>query len=210
MVLIDQAAKDGLSPDRTDISQVRDRLRDHRLDRRRSLPPGLVRAVIIVVPGVLSEDLRQMSLIEDQHLIEDLPAQRPDHTLADRVRLNAVTAAWGSRPSRPRLTAPPMKGKAVWFSVPLPQSWAAQSYVIPPGHAANELLLAVSARGIKGSRRSDGKGISVIEFSGLNVWVEKSFSWLDHSGARICHPLIDFHEATDSLIHHLETRLPLM
>jgi hypothetical protein len=143
-----------------------------------------------------------------------LPQPAHGHLLDEHGRgiciLTAVTAAWGSRPSRSRLTAPPVKGKAVWFSVPLPRSRAGQSYVIPPDHAANELLLAVAARGIKGSRRSDGKGISVIEFSGLNVWVEKSFSWLDHSGARICHPLIDFHEATDSLIHHLETRLPLM
>ncbi|MDX6427726.1 MAG: hypothetical protein QOE54_92 [Streptosporangiaceae bacterium] len=38
----------------------------------------------------------------------------------------------------------------------------------------------------------------------------KSFSWLDHTGVRVCHPLIDLHEATDSLIHHLETRQLLM
>jgi hypothetical protein len=56
------------------------------LDCRRSLISGLMRAVIIVVPGVLSEDLEQMSLIEDQHLIEDVPAERSDQALTDRVR----------------------------------------------------------------------------------------------------------------------------
>lgn len=125
--------------------------------------------------------------------------------------LNAVTAAWGSRPSRSRLTTPAIRGKAVWFCVPLPHTWAAQNYTISPDYAAGEFLLAVAARGIQGTRRNDGNGVTLIEYTGLNVWVEpRSFSWLDHTGVRICHPLIDLHEATDSLIHHLEIRPPLM
>jgi hypothetical protein len=47
MVLIDQAAEDGLSPDRTDIDQVCDRPHDHFLDRRRPLFTGLMRPLII-------------------------------------------------------------------------------------------------------------------------------------------------------------------
>jgi Histidine kinase-like ATPase domain len=125
--------------------------------------------------------------------------------------LSAVTTAWGTRPSRSRLTTPPARGKAVWFRVPLPHSWATQCYTISPDYAASELLLAVAARGIEGTRRNDGNHVTLIEYPGLNVWVAPtSFSWLDRSGVRICHPLIDLHEATDSLIHHLETRPPSM
>jgi hypothetical protein len=145
------------------------------------------------------------------HLPQPAHAEPLDESGRGICILSAVTAAWGSRPSRSRLTTPPVKGKAVWFSVPLPHSWAARSYTISPDYAAGELLLAVAARGIEGTRRNDDNGITLIEYSGLNVWVEpRSFSWLDRSGARICHPLIDLHEATDSLIHHLETRPPLM
>jgi hypothetical protein len=95
--------------------------------------------------------------------------------------------------------------------VPLPHSWPAQRYTISPDYAATELRLAIAARGIEGTHRNDGNGVTLIEFTGLNVWIEpKSFSWLDHTGVRVCHPLIDLHEATDSLIHHLETRQLLM
>jgi hypothetical protein len=61
VILIDQAAEDGLAPDRADIGEVGDWPRGHCFDRRRSLISGLMRAMIIVVPGVLSEDLQQMS-----------------------------------------------------------------------------------------------------------------------------------------------------
>jgi hypothetical protein len=145
------------------------------------------------------------------HLPQPTQAQPLDEHGRGICILSAVTAAWGSRPSRSRLTTPAVKGKAVWFCVPLPHSWAAQSHAISPDYAASELLLALAARGIEGTRRNDGNGITLLEYSGLNVWVEpRSFSWLDHTGIRICHPLIDFHEATDSLIHHLETRPSLM
>lgn len=59
-------------------------------DRRRSLTSGLVRAVLVIVVGVLGENLGQMLLVENQHLIEHLTAERADHALADRVRLRSL------------------------------------------------------------------------------------------------------------------------
>src|SRR5258708_29312937 len=58
----------------------------HSLNRGRSLISRLVRTMIIIVVGVLGEDLGQMLLVEDQHVLEHLPAERSDNPLADRVR----------------------------------------------------------------------------------------------------------------------------
>jgi hypothetical protein len=41
---------------------------------RRSLPPPLVRTVAVVVPSVLGQDLAEMPLAEDQHVIQALAA----------------------------------------------------------------------------------------------------------------------------------------
>ena len=75
-----------MSPNGTEVGEVDDRPNGRGFDRRRSLTSGLVRAVLVIVLGVLGENLRQMLLVENQHLIEDLTAERADHALADRIR----------------------------------------------------------------------------------------------------------------------------
>ena len=57
----------------------------HSLNRERSLISLLVQTMIIIVVGVLGEDLGQMLLVEDQHVLEHLPAERSDNPLADCV-----------------------------------------------------------------------------------------------------------------------------
>src|SRR5258705_8256008 len=69
-----------------EVGEIGDRPGAGRFDHRWSLVPGLVREVLIIVLGVLGEDLGEMFLVEDQYLAEQLPAQRSDHALADRVR----------------------------------------------------------------------------------------------------------------------------
>jgi hypothetical protein len=42
--------------------------------------------LIVIVLGIFGEDLGQMSIVEDQHPVEHLTAERSDNPLADRVR----------------------------------------------------------------------------------------------------------------------------
>jgi len=57
VVLVDQAVEDRSSLDGVEVSQVGDRPRDRGFDDGRSLTAGLVRAMLVVVPGVFGEDL---------------------------------------------------------------------------------------------------------------------------------------------------------
>jgi hypothetical protein len=59
-ILIDQAVEDRLPPDGANVSQVSDRPRDRGFDGGRSLTAGLMRTVIVILPGVFGEDLGQM------------------------------------------------------------------------------------------------------------------------------------------------------
>ena len=55
----------------------------------RSLASGLMRPMIVIVLDVFCEDLGQMLLAEDQHLVGHLTAERSGNRLADRVRPGA-------------------------------------------------------------------------------------------------------------------------
>jgi hypothetical protein len=56
------------------------------LVQRRSLLKRLVRPVTVVVPREFGQDLAQVLLAEDQHVIEALPAQRAREPLRKGVR----------------------------------------------------------------------------------------------------------------------------
>jgi hypothetical protein len=53
---------------------------------RRLLLQALVRTMAVVVPGVLGQDVAEMLLAEDQHMVKALAAKRPDESLRERVR----------------------------------------------------------------------------------------------------------------------------
>ena len=53
------------------------------LAQRRFLLQALVRPVAVVVPGVLGQDVAEMPLTEDQHVIQALTAQRPCEPLSE-------------------------------------------------------------------------------------------------------------------------------
>ena len=86
MVLADQAIEDRLPPDGADVSEVGDRRRDRGFDSGRSLTAGLMWTIIVIVLGVFGKDLGQMPLVEDQHPVEHLTAERSDNPLTDRIR----------------------------------------------------------------------------------------------------------------------------
>lgn len=126
--------------------------------------------------------------------------------------LSAFTAEWGSHLTRSRLAIPGIRGKAVWFALPLPTSWPGQRPAIPPARAAHALQLTLKARGIEGTCRSDDKGISVLELPHVNVWIgPKTFSWQDSPGRHVQHPLLDLQETAEHLIYRIEASgtLPL-
>jgi len=60
---------------------------------RGELAEGTVRPRCVVVPQVLVQHPAQMALIDDQQVVEELPAQGPDHPLADGVRSGRLRRA---------------------------------------------------------------------------------------------------------------------
>lgn len=139
----------------------------------------------------------------------ELPHRAEADLLAEHGKglgiLAAVTAQWGSRPSRSRLTRPSVPGKAVWFSLPLPEPWPGSGLVIPPVKAAQALHNALTVRGVTSTRRSDDHGISVVQAGDLNIWVEpKSYTWSNGDGGYTRHPLLDLQEVVEHLIEQIE------
>jgi hypothetical protein len=65
---------------------------------RPELPKGAVRPGGVVVGQVFGQYLAQVVLIDDQHAVEQLAAQRADHPLADGVRSGCPRRA-GEDPS---------------------------------------------------------------------------------------------------------------
>ncbi|GLZ14003.1 hypothetical protein Acsp04_42380 [Actinomadura sp. NBRC 104425] len=118
----------------------------------------------------------------------------------------AVTADWGTGPSRSRLSTQRTPGKTVWFALPLPFRWPGRHLRIHPGTAAQTLTLNLSKRGYTGRRSSDEQGVSVVELPGLNVWVlPQHFCWQPAPGRCVRRPLIDLQETAELLVRHLES-----
>ncbi|MEU6041728.1 ATP-binding protein [Actinomadura sp. NPDC047616] len=117
----------------------------------------------------------------------------------------AVTADWGTGPSRSRLSAHHTPGKTVWFALPLPFRWPGRHLRVHPGTAAQTLMLNLGKRGYTGRRSSDEEGVSVVELPGLNVWVlPEHFCWRPEPGRCVRRPLIDLQETAELLVRHLE------
>jgi hypothetical protein len=121
----------------------------------------------------------------------------------------AVSAAWGTHPSRCRLGNWLVVGKVTWFALPLPGPWPGTDQIIEPSVAAHGLVDALAARGIDARCRSDDKGVSVVQAGGLNVWVHPTaFSWWDGGGRYVHHPLVDLQEVAEQVLRlHEEAEL---
>ncbi|MFI0350974.1 ATP-binding protein [Actinomadura sp. 9N407] len=114
----------------------------------------------------------------------------------------ALSSETGAHFTRSRLACAPVRGKAVWFAIPLPATWP--DCLVAPAHAAQRLLLALQQRGIHTVCRSDDIGISVITAGQLNVWVEhRAFSWRQSKGYTH-QPLIDVQETAEQIVGHIE------
>ncbi|WP_207934832.1 ATP-binding protein, partial [Actinomadura sp. KC06] len=117
----------------------------------------------------------------------------------------AFTAAWGCSRTRSRVASPVVRGKAVWFALPLPHDWPGRTLELHPGTAAQCLLLCVTRRGFPGMRTSDQRGVSVLVLPGLNVWVHpQHFSWQGGPGRYLQRPLIDLQETAEHIVRQLD------
>jgi hypothetical protein len=119
--------------------------------------------------------------------------------------LSEFTAEWGAAPTRSRLAQNCPQGKTVWFALPLPTTWPGLDLRIHPGTAAQSLLLTLRQRGFSGKRSSDERGISVLEFPGLNIWIHSQhFCWQANPVRHVRHPFIDLQEAAEQAVRHLD------
>ena len=80
VILVDQPAESIDTDDYTVSTSGGSRLR--RLKRQ-----ATVRPIFVVVPEVLSEDLAQVALPEDQQMVQALPARRLHEAFCEGVRL---------------------------------------------------------------------------------------------------------------------------
>ncbi|WP_165964196.1 ATP-binding protein, partial [Actinomadura sp. KC216] len=115
------------------------------------------------------------------------------------------TAAWGCDRTRSRAARPVVRGKAVWFALPLPRDWPGRTLKVHPGTAAQCLLSCVTRRGFPGLRTSDAHGVSVLVLPGLNVWVHpQHFCWQDGPDRYLKRPLIDLQETAEHIVRRLD------
>ncbi|MFD0682911.1 ATP-binding protein [Actinomadura fibrosa] len=119
--------------------------------------------------------------------------------------LGGVTSAWGSSPTRSRLAEQVVRGKTVWFALPLPCQWAGRSFEVHPGTAAQCLLLNVTRRGFQGTCGSEDRGVCLVALQGLNVWVHRQhFCWWASPKRYVRRPLIDLQETAEEIVRHLD------
>ena len=95
---------------------------------------------------------------------------------------------WGHHPTRSRLAGSGVRGKAVWFALPVPADCAVAAglYPITAGDAMTELERDLSTRGFGGRLvRADDYAADMAVLSiatGLTVWCRSAMAWLRAPG----------------------------
>ena len=138
------------------------------------------------------------------------PEIRPTELLDEHGKGLGIVAALatdtGTHPSRSRVGAWPVRGKAVWFALDLPQPWTAARHAMTQADAARRLHALLAARGLNGLIYGDRPGVSLVSVPhGPNVWAEpRGFLLHDSAGARIHRPLADIEDVAELVVHHHE------
>jgi hypothetical protein len=115
---------------------------------------------------------------------------------------------WGYHPTRARLGAWKVPGKAVWFAVPVPVSRGLDRFQRPqPGscQAASELQSMLDERGVgQHIVRSDApaSGMAVLSIRrDLTVWCRsRVVSWTTREGRRECRAFYDMVDAAEQIV----------
>ncbi|GAA4384577.1 hypothetical protein GCM10023088_53090 [Actinomadura verrucosospora] len=119
--------------------------------------------------------------------------------------VNALTeeagGCWGVHPTRRRLGPDPVSGKAVYFTVPLPEASAAALPPPAPGPVPERLRELAAARGLP-ARVSLGAEATVVHFgAGLWVWVKDGALLFELPGRGVVrHPPSDAVEVVEQMV----------
>lgn len=141
------------------------------------------------------------------------PTITPGNLLDDHGRgigiVGMLADAWGAHPSRSICTGG-TQGKAVWAAFPLLGQWPDPRTTAPPMLAARHLAATLTARGITNATHRHGRGVSLVTIpygrnEETNIWIEPGhLSYTLPDGVRHRRPIVDLHDATETLVHHLE------
>ncbi|MEU8800516.1 ATP-binding protein [Spirillospora sp. NPDC048819] len=141
------------------------------------------------------------------------PDTTPRDLLDDHGRgigiVGMLAEAWGAHPTRSICTQG-VPGKAVWSAFPLSGPWPNARTTAPPMLAARHLAAILTARGVTNVTHRHGRGVSLVTIplgrnEETNIWIEPGhLSYTTPTGTRHRRPMIDLHDATETLIHHLE------
>ncbi|MFG2016830.1 ATP-binding protein [Actinomadura geliboluensis] len=128
--------------------------------------------------------------------------------------IGMLADTWGAHPSRSFCTEG-IQGKAVWSAHPLPGPWPNPRTTAPPMLAARYLASALTARGLPNITHCHGKGVSLVTVptannEETNVWIDPAtLSYTDPTGTRHRRPIVDLHDAAETLLSQAERRLGL-
>ncbi|WP_329087271.1 ATP-binding protein [Actinomadura citrea] len=119
--------------------------------------------------------------------------------------VNALTeeagGCWGVHPTRCRLGPGPVSGKAVYFTVPLPEASAAVLSPPAPGPVPERLCELAGVRGLR-ARVSLGAEATVVHFgAGLWIWVKDGSLLYELPGRGVVrHPPSDVVEVVEQMV----------
>ncbi|MFI0449231.1 ATP-binding protein [Actinomadura sp. 6N118] len=138
----------------------------------------------------------------------------PEETQADLLDergkgialMAAVSASWGSHPSRSRLAGWPARGKAVWFTLPMPHPMPGPGQGANPAYIAEQLHSLLTHRGIDGVIRKSERGVSLVSVPcGLNIRVEPhALALNDFDGTSMRRQPLDLHDLAEFVVQRTE------
>ncbi|TDE25127.1 ATP-binding protein [Actinomadura sp. 6K520] len=143
------------------------------------------------------------------------PTNTPGDLMDDHGRgigiVGMLADAWGAHLSRSICTGG-TQGKAVWAAFPLPGPWPDPRTTAPPMLAARHLAATLTARGITNATHRHGRGVSLVTIpygnnQETNIWIEPGrLSYTLPNGTRHRRPIVDLHDTTETLVHHIESQ----
>ncbi|GAA1574536.1 hypothetical protein GCM10009678_66550 [Actinomadura kijaniata] len=137
-----------------------------------------------------------------------LPTFTPGDLLAENGRgltiVTAFSADTGTHPTRSRLQPHPIPGKAVWFALTLKDCSPFPSPVLTPLRAAQQLLLALTVRGLHPIHITDLDGPTVIALNELRIQVTCThYLWGSPTNKVLRLPLTDLQDVVEALIQQV-------
>ncbi|MFC4908275.1 ATP-binding protein [Actinomadura gamaensis] len=139
-----------------------------------------------------------------------LPASECRGLLAESGKGLAIVAALaegtGAHRSRSRLRPCPVSGKAVWFSLALPDDRPAPCETVTPLRAVHRLVAGLCVRGLFPRQISEDGASSVATIEELRVEITSThYTWRAADGEPVRVPLADAQDAVEAVIARIDT-----